>query len=337
MQDVSKKAGVHSPVLPEVVCDLAGQSFQAAERPIFVDGTLGEGGHTRLLLERYPQCCVMGLDRDPEMLARATGFCREAGLRVEPWEGAPLPVGELRTIRASFANAADILRDARVAPAFIVLDLGVSMFHFRGARRGFSYTDESLDMRLDPALPRTAADFINELPEPELAQTFRNLGEERFAQRIARAIVARRPIVDARALAALVLSAVPGGGRRGIHPATRVFQALRILVNDELGELERALAELPRLLAPGGILCVISFHSLEDRIVKRSFRAWSGRPLHGGPRERTDFELLTRRPIVPDEKETAENPAARSAKLRALRRHHVDIAGRGPGGADGEC
>lgn len=368
----------HVPVLAGEVLDL---SAVALVRPgsgnageiqagasgdgLIVDGTLGESGHTRLLLERWPGASVVAFDRDPEMLSRARQFLHEAGIDSHDFgegvlpENATFSAGQVYTLRAPFSEAARCLRERSVLADFVLLDLGVSMFHFREARRGFSYIDESLDMRLDPDLSRTAADLVNETPEADLADLIARYGEERYARRIAREIRAKRPISSAARLADIVRLSVPGGSKSRVHPATRVFQALRIAVNNELGELERALAELPFVLAPGGVLAIISFHSLEDRLVKHAFRdlvrppqpdgpmRFGSAPLHGsveragGPsgapggageaapeevqrRSGFSFELTARKPVLPQQAEQAANPAARSAKLRGIRRKHLE-------------
>lgn len=258
---------------------------------LIVDGTLGEAGHTLAFHKERPSAQLIGIDRDPEMLERARGRLAEAGASVE-------------THRSAFSRIPEVLNARRAD--FILLDLGVSMYHFRGAARGFSYTDESLDMRLDPSLPHTAEDLINHLGERELKDLFSELGEERFAGRIAGAIVRKRPLRSAQALAEIILGAVPG--RQRIHPATRVFQALRIRVNQELDELN-ALPAIASCLAPGGRLAVITFHSLEDRPVKHTLRALG-----------EGYRVLTKKPVLPTDEETSRNAASRSAKLRVVER-----------------
>ena len=337
MKPGSKKGAgsgeIHAPVLPEEVLSFARSAFEAGAPPLILDATLGEAGHTRLLLQHFPGAAVIGVDRDPEMIGRAATFCRQVGVLVSPWAAGPAQPGQLHTIRAPFSQAPETLAAADVRFGFILLDLGVSMYHFRSAARGFSFGDDALDMRLDPDLEESAADVVNQSSEQELAALFSELGQERFARRIAHRIVENRPIRDAAGLAALVVAAVPRHAGARIHPATRVFQALRIQVNDELGELDRALAQLPDLLARSGVLCVISFHSLEDRAVKRAFRSLSGRPLDGGERTVSNYTILTRRPLIPGEAEARDNPSARSAKLRALQRGGVDTATRGRPGS----
>jgi 16S rRNA (cytosine1402-N4)-methyltransferase len=211
-----------------------------------------------------------------------------------------------------------------------LFDLGVSMFHFAEAGRGFGYgRDEELDMRLSPEAPRSAADILLREREEEIARIIYEYGEERLSRRIAAAIVeARRSGVVATSgrLAKIVWDAVPPAYRHGrVHPATRTFQALRIAANDELGRAERGIRAAAALLAPGGFIAVISFHSLEDRVAKRVFRELSGRapadPADGGRIASAPMlELVTRKPVEPSEAEVARNPASRSAKLRVARR-----------------
>ncbi|MCE9596386.1 MAG: 16S rRNA (cytosine(1402)-N(4))-methyltransferase RsmH [Spirochaetia bacterium] len=277
----------HTPVLPEEIL-----AFVPASPRIIVDGTLGEAGHSKLFHAKYPEARIIGLDRDPEMLDR-----------LRPTLGGATWI-ELH--RKPYRLTPEVLAGRHAD--FILLDLGVSMFHFKGAKRGFSYQDELLDMRLDPDLPLTAADLLNRKTERELKLIFQEYGEERFAGRIARTIFEKRPVHSAQQLAALILAAVPGKGKSGIHPATRVFQALRIVVNRELEEIEGSIPHLAEVLAPNGRLAIISFHSLEDRCVKHGFRALG--------RER--FKILTPKPTMAGEAEVSGNPASRSAKLRVI-------------------
>ena len=329
--------GYHEPILLEEILELAGP---VAPRWI-VDGTLGDGGHSLAFLERFPEARVLGGDQDAVMLERAGSRIQAAGY-----------ADRFEAIHTNFRHLPAQLDERGIRPDFMLLDLGVSMFHFRGAARGFSYEDaQSLDMRLDTHDPRrpTAADLINTAGMAELQRIFQEYGEERFAGRIARAIVESRPIHTARELAALIRRSVPhpaparadAGGKSGrkssykkdggdggrktgggqIHPATRVFQALRIAVNDELGAAQAALGldGLPARLAPGGRLAVISFHSLEDRVVKAAFRE-IGVPAHQRRAREAQYRILTRKPLPPSPAEIARNPASRSAKLRVLER-----------------
>lgn len=293
----------HQSILVEEIVELAEKT---ASRTI-LDVTLGDGGHTLAFHAAFPEAALIGSDRDPEMQKRARQRFLSVGV---PISDVPRP-GAVSIVSSRMSAVSDAIQEiGSLAPDFILADLGVSFHHFTGAGRGFSYTDRDLDMRLDPDLPESAADLVNELPERELANLFYKYGEERRSRPIARRIVQSRPVTSAEALADLVRSVVHGTGH-GIHPATRVFQALRIAVNHELEEIDKALVSLPGLLAPGGILAVMSFHSLEDRPVKLAFRelAKSG-----------SFEILTKKPIVPGEEEIRRNRASRSAKLRAIRK-----------------
>ena len=286
----------------------------------YVDGTFGGGGYSEAIL-RAASCIIWAIDRDPVAIARGAALA------------ARYP-GRLHLIEGRFGDMLALLGDAGVSTLDgVVLDLGVSSLQFDDPARGFSFRAEGpLDMRMGGGGP-SAADLVNALPEQELADILFAFGEERRARRVARAIVAARaeaPIATTARLAAIVRGAVPPD-RSGIDPATRSFQALRIRVNDELGEIERGLARAASLLAPGGRLVVVSFHSLEDRIVKRFMLAAAGRSpgasrhdprsLASGRRlSAAGFRLLTKDPLRPAAAEIAANPRARSARLRALER-----------------
>jgi 16S rRNA (cytosine1402-N4)-methyltransferase len=282
---------------------------------VYLDGTFGGGGYTAAFLEAAP-CTVWALDRDPEAITRGADLV------------ARFP-GRLHLIHGQFGAMLDLLAQRGVtALDGVVLDLGVSSFQIDDPARGFSFRgDGPLDMRMSRSGP-TAADLVNMLPERELADLLFELGEERASRRIARAIVAARTeaaIVTTARLAFIIRGVLPPD-RSGIDPATRSFQALRIRVNDELGEIERALEQASRLLAPAGRLIVVSFHSLEDRIVKRFMTDAAGRapsPSRHDPRglaarPAPRFRLLTARPLRPRANETNANPRSRSARLRAL-------------------
>jgi 16S rRNA (cytosine1402-N4)-methyltransferase len=282
---------------------------------VYLDGTFGGGGYTAAFLEAAP-CTVWALDRDPEAITRGADLV------------ARFP-GRLHLIHGQFGAMLDLLAQRGVtALDGVVLDLGVSSFQIDDPARGFSFRgDGPLDMRMSRRGP-TAADLVNTLPERELADLLFELGEERASRRIARAIVAARTeaaIVTTARLASIIRGVLPPD-RSGIDPATRSFQALRIRVNDELGEIERALEQASRLLAPAGRLIVVSFHSLEDRIVKRFMTDAAGRapsPSRHDPRglaarPAPRFRLLTARPLRPRANETNANPRSRSARLRAL-------------------
>ena len=286
----------------------------------YIDGTLGGGGHTALILDRSaPDGRVLGIDADAAALVRAAERLPEA-----------VAAGRLLLRQGNFAGMGPIARAADFAPVDgIVLDLGLSSDQLADRERGFSFAaDAPLDMRFDTTRGSSAADLVNELDEEGLADLFWRYGDERRSRAIARRIVeARRraPITRTGELARLVTSVVHGRPG-GIHPATRTFQALRIAVNDELGSLEKALPDALELLAPGGRLAVISFHSLEDRIVKRFFQIEErgcicppelpacvcGR----SPRLR----IRTRHPVTAGAEELARNPRSRSAKLRVAER-----------------
>jgi 16S rRNA (cytosine1402-N4)-methyltransferase len=301
---------------PRHVAVLADEALAAlAPRPgqVVVDATVGAGGHARLLAERVaPGGRLIGLDRDAAMLDLARP--RLAGL---PATLVQAPFGRLRRVL-------DGLGVEKVDA--VLADLGVCSDQLDDAARGLSFARPGpLDMRLDAAGPEeTAADLVNRLSERDLADVFFHLGEERHSRRVARRIVEerRRGRIDTtERLAEIVRSCVPRG-RQPIDPATRVFQALRLAVNDELGELDRLLAALPACVAVGGVACVISFHSLEDRRVKQAFR------------ERSRWQPLTKKPVQAGDDEVGRNPRARSAKMRAARRIDTDeaVAGRPPVG-----
>ena len=285
----------HAPVLLDEV--LATLDPRPGAR--ILDGTLGAGGHSEALLARAgPEGLLVGLDRDPDALAIARARLDPARARLEHASFDEAPAVAARLGVASF--------DA------ILLDLGVSSMQLDRPERGFAFTREGpLDMRMDPTAETTAATIVNEAEEEDLASLIWRLGEERYSRRIAREIVRARksaPITTTRALSDIIERVVPKPrpGKKTIHPATRTFQALRIAVNEELSRLERALPALFDLLAPGGRLAVISFHSLEDRPVKQFMKGLGERAV-----------LLTKKPIVAGEAEIERNPRARSAKLRA--------------------
>jgi 16S rRNA (cytosine1402-N4)-methyltransferase len=258
----------------------------------WADLTVGGGGHTRALLEvTAPQGRVMGLDRDAEVLEQTRGALAEFGARVV-------------LQHANFSESAEAARAVGAGPfRGMLMDLGVSSFQLDDAGRGFSFQqDAPLDMRMDRSRGRTAADIVNHADERELADLFYLYGGERRSRPLARAIVRQRPIAGTLALASIARRAVGPSGK--IHPATRAFQALRLAVNDELGSLEKGLAAAADLLEDGGRLVVISFHSLEDRIVKQFFRA-------GG------WSVVTRHVVRPSDAEVSENPRSRSARLRS--------------------
>ena len=300
----------HVPVLlAEVVATL-----KLRDRAVYLDGTFGAGGYSRALLDAA-SCRVIAFDRDPAAIK--TGGDLSARYR-----------DRLTLIEGRFSEMESLLKPLGVdAVSGIVFDLGVSSMQLDDAARGFSFrADGPLDMRMSQH-GESAADLVNRLSEAELVQIIRDFGEERFARRVARAILAARktaPITRTGQLAALVRRSVPASTM--IDPATRTFQALRIAVNDELSELDRGLIAAERLLAPGGRLAVISFHSLEDRRVKSFLRVRSGhaprstRHLPAAREREPSFRLLTSKPVTPSTAELALNPRARSARLRAAER-----------------
>ena len=304
---------VHIPVFLQAVLD--GLRVRPGGR--YVDGTVGGGGHAAHILElSAPDGRLLGLDRDAEAVAVARS--RLAGY-----------ADRVTLLHASFDRLAEVARAQGFVPVDGVLfDLGLSSLQLADPARGFSFSaDGPLDMRFDPdSGGETAADLVNRLPGAELAALLRRYGEEPQARRIAEAIVAARPLHTTGELAAVVEQAV--GGRRGrrIHPATRTFQALRIAVNDELATIERALPQAVEILAPGGRLVVIAFHSLEDRLVKRFMRRES-RDCICPPEtpvcvcgHRATLRAVTRKPLRPSAEEVAANPRARSARLRVAER-----------------
>jgi len=310
---------VHVPVLLERVTELLAPAC-AADGAVLVDATLGLAGHALALLGAHPGLRLIGLDRDPE--ARA-----EAARRIEAAGHTP----RATLVPAVFDELPDVLERLGIDEVQAVLfDLGVSSLQLDRNDRGFSYSaDAPLDMRMDPTAPRTAADVVNTYPAAELARVLRVYGEERFASRIARAIErerAREPFTRTGRLADLVRESIPAATRRtGGHPAKRTFQALRIEVNDELGALTRALPAAIEALAVGGRIAVITFHSLEDRIVKQTLAAGAldrtppGMPVPL-PEHGPILRLLTRGGEAASDAETVVNPRAGSARVRAAER-----------------
>jgi 16S rRNA (cytosine1402-N4)-methyltransferase len=304
-------AASHMPVMVEAVVE----ALAPRDDALYVDATFGAGGYARALLGAA-NCRVVAVDCDPDAVRRGREFAKSLNGRLEIAEG-------------KFGDMDRLLADATGPIAGIALDLGVSSLQLDTPERGFSFRfDGPLDMRMSGA-GRTAADLVAGLSEDDLAHLIRDLGEERHARRIARTIVAARqqqPVRRTLELADIVRAAMPKA-EPGIDPATRTFQALRIAVNDELGELDRGLAAAERLLMPGGRLAVVSFHSLEDRRVKDFLRRRSDAAPRASRHEPPaaeapppSFRLLHRRPLRPDPAEIDRNPRARSARLRAAER-----------------
>ncbi len=292
-----------------------------------VDATFGAGGHARLLAEAMDgRGCYIAVDRDPGVKRHYTAFAHDH------------PDLRTRFVRGNFALALRNLAATGTRADAVLLDLGVSSMQIDQPDRGFAYAvDAPLDMRMDPTDRRTAADLVNELPEGELSRLIHRYGEERYASQIARAIVRRRktqPFVRSGDLVETVRRAIPAPAAFGQgHPAKRVFQALRIAVNDELGSLEQGLGEALGLLVPGGRIAVISFHSLEDRIVKQTFRELArgcicppDLPVCGCGHEPA-VRVLTPRVVRPGELEVEENPRAASARLRVAERTAAPLEG----------
>ena len=305
----------HTPVLLEPFLE---NGFPE-DGTVFVDGTFGLGGHSRALLEKFPGIRrIIGLDRDSDILRRS----------LEMWDDP-----RLTRVHSRFSRLGDVLTECGIDRVDgILLDLGVSSVQLDSAGRGFSFQREGpLDMRMDTTSDLTAEKVIDRYDEKELTRIFRAYGEERFAGRIAAAIKRARQageLQDTLDLAGVVKAAIPGRlvAISKIHPATRVFQALRIAVNDELAELQEGLETAISLLAPHGRISVISFHSLEDRIVKECF-AHEAKPCRCSPKMPRcicqavpRLQVVTRRPIVADSREIAGNPRARSAKMRVAER-----------------
>ena len=304
----------HVPVLLDRVLELLGPAVSRAGA-VAVDGTLGLGGHAFALLSAHPGLRLIGIDRDPAALALAGERLAVFGDRVS-------------LHRAVYSSFSSVLDDAGVSRVDgVLLDLGVSSMQLDEASRGFAYAqDAPLDMRMDPSAGPTAADVVNGYPAGELARVLREYGEERFAGRVAAAIVRARPVTSSARLAELVRDAIPAATRRtGGHPAKRTFQALRIEVNGELDALSAAVPAAIDALTVGGRIVVLSYHSLEDRIVKRAFADGAEDKTPPGlpvplPDAAPVLRLLTRGAEPPSDAETAANPRAASARLRAAER-----------------
>ncbi|MDQ2661578.1 MAG: 16S rRNA (cytosine(1402)-N(4))-methyltransferase RsmH [Actinomycetota bacterium] len=307
---------IHTPVMLERTLDLLAPALDV-DGAVLVDATLGMGGHSRALLERFPGLTVVGLDRDTDALAIA--------------EERLTPFGR----RARFVHAVyDEIDDAVRAEGFdqvqgVLFDLGVSSLQLDRAERGFAYSkDAPLDMRMDSTSGRTAADVIAESSEDELRRLFYEYGEEKLSPRYARAIVQARneaPITRSGQLVAIITKATPVAVQRQGHPAKRVFQALRIEVNEELTVLQRAIPVALETLAVSGRIVVLAYQSLEDRIVKRALQAATSSTAPAGlpmelPEHRPQFRLLVRGAELASESEQAENPRAKPVRLRAAER-----------------
>ena len=307
----------HVPVLLDRVLDLLAPSV-AGERPVVVDATLGLGGHTEAMLNRFPDLHVLGIDRDPEALARAKARLADFGDRVT-------------YAHAVYDQIGDVVRDAGLSSvAGVLFDLGVSSMQLDVAERGFAYAqDAPLDMRMNPEDELTAAEVLNTYSAVDLAKVLRYYGEEKFAKRIAESVVAdrdREPFTNSARLVDLIRTSIPAAARRtGGNPAKRTFQALRIEVNDELGAYRRALPAALEVLAPGGRVVVLAYHSLEDRITKHALAKVTKTDV---PRDlpfvpeghEAKFRLVTRGAEVATEAEIEDNSRARSVRLRVVER-----------------
>ena len=314
---------VHTPVLLNECLELlspVGEPFE--NKALMIDSTLGEGGHTYNFLKTYPNLSIVGLDADSVIQARAKERLAEFGDRIHFYNG------WFNDFYKNYPEEYD-------RPDIILFDLGISVFHYEKSHRGFSFRyDEKLDMRLNANSEESAADLVNDLPEEKLANLIYLYGEEKLSRRIAKAIVEARSggrIESSKALAEIIWNAVPANYRYGnIHPATRTFQALRIAVNSELKRLPHALQDAFRDLKVGGKMGVITFHSLEDRIVKNYFRNLGKKCVCppevaicrcGGEQ---CAELITRKPVAPTVEEIKTNSPSRSAKLRVIRKLRDD-------------
>ena len=290
---------LHYPVLHESVLEYLALSTD--EDAVMIDCTTGEGGHSNLFLERFPRLHVIGIDRDEEIQKKAI-----ERLSVYP--------GRFKAVNAWFD---DYLMNAESESADrILFDLGISIFHYEESRRGFSFRkDEPLDMRLNKNASLSAAHIVNSYSEEDLADLIYRYGEERYSRRIARAFVERRklePIKTSKEAEEIIFHAVPKEYRYGrINPATRTFQALRIEVNGELDRIRPSLLEAIRVLKRGGRIGVITFHSLEDRIVKWTFKDEEAK-------ENPQIRIITKKPVIPTAEEEKENAPSRSAKLRVV-------------------
>jgi 16S rRNA (cytosine1402-N4)-methyltransferase len=310
-------AFAHAPVLASELLD----AITIRDDGVYVDGTVGGGGHAALLLDRARSARLIGIDRDPSALAASREALAAFADRVA-------------LVHGEYGELAQILADRGIAQVDgIVLDLGVSSPQLDVAERGFSFTRPGpLDMRMDPSAGPTALDVIRSHSTHELGELLHELGEERHARKVARSIheaLAAGRLRTTTDLAAAIAAVIPAREQRQskIHPATRTFQALRIAVNRELEQLERLLADFPDRLAPGGRCAIISFHSLEDRLVKHRFRdlTWTSSlppqiAERAGERTAAVCELVTRKAIVAGDAEIAANPRARSARLRICQR-----------------
>jgi 16S rRNA (cytosine1402-N4)-methyltransferase len=317
----AEKNIIHIPVLLNEILSLLKPEVPGS---VLIDGTLGEGGHAEAFLKSFPSVNVIGIDRDEEILELAKNRLRDFQERC-------------KFFHTNFSHFfSEYNQYCNVRPDRILFDLGVSMYHFKESRRGFSFGgDEELDMRLNRQTALTAADIINDYSQRDLARIFYQYGEERFASRIARFIVSERskkPILYTKQLVEVIYKALSGvSRRRRIHPATKCFQALRIAVNKELEHLENGLEAAFSILKPDGRMGVISYHSLEDRIVKRFFlklkKACSSPEDRPICQCREEAVIITKKPLRPTQSECDRNPASRSARLRIIEKKYSNKGG----------
>ncbi|MEK6529043.1 MAG: 16S rRNA (cytosine(1402)-N(4))-methyltransferase RsmH [Nitrospirota bacterium] len=281
----------HKPVMAGEIVN----ALKVKESGVYVDATVGLGGHAEFILQNVPGCTLIGIDRDDKALEIAKERLKGYDVRLK---------------RDNFSNMEAVTKELGYEKVDgVLLDLGVSSLQLKAEGRGFSFLkDEELDMRMDRRQSLTAAEIVNKYSEADLANVLWNYGEERFSRRISRAIVNARgktPVRTCRELSHIIESV---SGRRGrIHPATKTFQALRIEVNKELAELAEAIKAGTNIISSGGRICVLSYHSLEDRIVKRSFKELAGKGV---------ITVITKKPLAPGNEERLSNPSSRSAKLR---------------------
>jgi 16S rRNA (cytosine1402-N4)-methyltransferase len=287
---------LHTPVLLEEVM----RWLRIEPAGMYIDATVGTGGYSLEIARRLTTGRLLGIDRDPQALEIARERLKEFDRQVT-------------LVQASFSRIDEVARDMQLPPANgVVADLGVSSLQLDSAERGFSFRWAGpLDMRMGPDEPLTAAEIVNHWPEKDLADLLYRNAEERDSRRIARAIVRARPIRDTEHLATVVAGARKARGRQKLHPATKTFLALRIAVNRESEELGQFLSRTPATLSPEGRWVILSYHSLEDRLVKRAFQRMS---------QQGELRILTKKPIQPAEEEVHSNPRARSAKLRVAER-----------------
>ncbi|MCP4129384.1 MAG: 16S rRNA (cytosine(1402)-N(4))-methyltransferase RsmH [bacterium] len=317
IDNIKNPAYAHIPVLWREIVEYV-ETSQFKGTGCFVDCTLGEGGHSELLLKRFENLRIIAFERDSSIL-------EVAKKRLEPFKD------RIEFVNDNFSEAFECLEERGQHVEYLLYDFGISSFHFDKSGRGFAFKeDEPLDMRLTPEQELDAWYVVNHYKEERLTEIFYRYGEENWAKRIALVICERRQketIETTGDLATIVLAAIPNKMQvKNIHPATRVFQALRIEVNDELGSIEKALENSYKCLTPGGRMMAISFHSLEDRIVKNRFRKLSrgctceNEPKHCQCRQTPLVRLITRKPIIPGEDEIELNKRARSSKLRVCDR-----------------